>query len=93
MLTAELDEDSAIRLLSGSDSADDREQACRRAAELAAGIDGECRPLAVLQAQLLLVETLTAVGRAADATNDLTPVAAKCAEVGLSRLLVDAGLA
>jgi ATP/maltotriose-dependent transcriptional regulator MalT len=67
MLTAELDEDSAIRLLSGNDSADDCEQACRRAAELAARIDGERRPLAALQAQLLLVETLTAVGRAVDA--------------------------
>ena len=92
-LTAELDEDSAVRLLSASDSADDREQACRRAAELAVGIDGERRPLAALQAQLLLVETLTAVGRATDARNELTPVAAKCAELGLSRLLVDAGLA
>ena len=92
-LTAELDEDSAVRLLSASDSADDREQACRRAAELAVGIDGERRPLAALQAQLLLVETLTAAGRATDARNELTPVAAKCAELGLSRLLVDAGLA
>ena len=92
-LTAELDEDSAVRLLSASDSADDREQACRRAAELAVGIDGERRPLAALQAQLLLVETLTAAGRATDARNELAPVAAKCAELGLSRLLVDAGLA
>jgi hypothetical protein len=92
-LTAELDEDSAIRLLSASDSADDREQACRRAAELAVSVDGERRPLAALQAQLLLIETLTAVGRATEARNKLAPVAAKCAELGLSRLLVDAGLA
>ena len=92
-LTAELDEDSAVRLLSASDSADDREQACRRAAELAVGIDGERRPLAALQAQLLLIETLTAAGRATDARNELASVAAKCAELGLSRLLVDAGLA
>jgi serine/threonine-protein kinase PknK len=92
-LTAELDEDSAVRLLSASDSADDREQACRRAAELAGGIDGERRPLAELQAQLLLIETLTAAGRAIDARNKLPPVAAKCAELGLSRLLVDAGIA
>jgi serine/threonine-protein kinase PknK len=91
-LTAELDEDSAVRLLSASDSADDREQACRRAAELGVGIDGERRPLAVLQAQLLLIETLTAAGRATDARNELAPVAAKCAELGLSRLLVDAGI-
>lgn len=92
-LTAELDEDSAVRLLSASDSADDRQQACRRAAELAAGIDGQRRPQAVLQAQLLLIEALMAAGRATDARNKLAPVAAKCAEHGLSRLLVDAGLA
>ena len=92
-MTAELDEDSGIRLLSTSDSADDREQACRRAADLAAGIDGARRPLAALQAQLLQVETLIAAGRAADARNELAPVTAKCAEFGLSRLLVDAGLA
>jgi serine/threonine-protein kinase PknK len=79
--------------MSASDSADDREQACRRAAELAARIDAERRPLAALQAQLLLIETLTATGRAADARNKLAPVAAKCAELGLSRLLVDAGIA
>ena len=56
------------------------------------GIDGERRPLAALQAQLLLIETLTAAGRATDARDELVSVAAKCAELGLSRLLVDAGL-
>ncbi|HUH68498.1 MAG TPA: protein kinase, partial [Mycobacterium sp.] len=66
-MTAELDEDSGIRLLSASESADDREQACRRAADLAAGIDGGRRPLAALQAQLLVVETLTAAGRTVEA--------------------------
>jgi serine/threonine-protein kinase PknK len=91
-LTAELDENSAVRLLSASDSEDDRKQACRRAAELAVAIDGERRPLAELQAQLLLIETLTAAGRPTDARDELVPVAARCAELGLSRLLVDAGL-
>jgi serine/threonine-protein kinase PknK len=92
-MTAELDEDSAVRLLSASDSADDHEQACRRAADLAAAIDGKRRPLAALQAQVLRIETLATAGRAADARDELGPVAAKCAELGLSRLLVDAGLA
>jgi ATP/maltotriose-dependent transcriptional regulator MalT/serine/threonine protein kinase len=91
-ITAELDENSGIRLLSASDSANDREQACRRAADLLAGIDQEQRPLAALTAQLLLVETLTATGRTDDA-NAMSPgIAARCEEVGLSRLLVDAGL-
>jgi serine/threonine-protein kinase PknK len=41
---------------------------------------------------VLHIETLTAAGREADARDELS-VAAKCAELGLSRLLVDAGLA
>lgn len=91
--TAELDEDSAVRLLSASDSADDREQACRRAADLVAAIDGERRPLAALQARVLRIQTLTATGREADARDELGPVAAQCAELGLPRLLIDARLA
>ena len=91
-LTAELDENSGIRLLSASDSANDREQACRRAVDLLAGIDGERRPLAALSAQLLLAETLMATGRTDDADTLLPRVVAQCEEVGLSRLLVDAGL-
>jgi ATP/maltotriose-dependent transcriptional regulator MalT len=91
-ITAELDENSGIRLLSASDSADDQEQACRRAANLLAGIDGERRPLAALNVQLLVVETLMATGRVAEANVMLPRVATQCDERGLSRLLVDAGL-
>jgi serine/threonine-protein kinase PknK len=91
-LTAELDEDSAVRLLAASDSPDDQGQACRRAADLATGIDGRRRPLAALQAELLLIETLAATGRAAEARAGVMHVSARCAEVGLPRLLVDAGL-
>jgi serine/threonine-protein kinase PknK len=91
-ITAELDEDSGIRLLSASDSADDREQACRRAADLLAGIDGTRRPWAALTAQLLLAETLKATGRVGDADVVLPDVVARCKQVGLPRLLVDAGL-
>lgn len=91
-ITAELDENSGIRLLSASDSPDDREQACTRAADLLAGIDGERRPLAALTAQLRLVETLLATGRADNADVILPRVAARCEELGLSQLLVDAGI-
>ena len=91
-ITAELDENSGIRLLSTSDSADDREQACRRATDLLAGIDGGQRPWAALNAQLLLVETLMQTGRVDDANVVLPRVATRCEEFGLSRLLVDAGL-
>ncbi|MGB9223140.1 MAG: serine/threonine protein kinase, partial [Mycobacterium sp.] len=71
---------------------DDREQACRRAAELLGGIDDERRPLAALTARLLLVETLMATGRVDDANAMLPGVTARCWELGLPRLLVDAGL-
>jgi serine/threonine-protein kinase PknK len=91
-ITAELDEDSGIRLLSASDSANDREQACRRAADLLAGIDDERRPLAALTAQLLLVETLAATGRSDEAHVMVPDVAARCEKLGLPQLLVDAGI-
>jgi serine/threonine-protein kinase PknK len=48
--------------------------------------------MATLTAQLLLVETLMATGRTDDANVVLPGVAARCKELGLSRLLVDAGL-
>lgn len=89
-ITAELDAASGIRLLSRSHASDDRDQACRHAAALLAGIDATARPLAALQARLLLVETLIAAGRAAD--DDLALVRAQCAQHGLPRLLIDAGL-
>ncbi|MGZ4585028.1 MAG: protein kinase domain-containing protein [Mycobacterium sp.] len=89
-IIAELDENSGIRLLAASDSAVDREQACRRAANLLSGIDGERRPLAALTAQLLLVETLVAAGRGDDAM--VPEVVARCQKLGLPRLLVDAGI-
>ena len=92
VITAELDENSGIRLLSASDSATDREQACRRAADLLTGIDDARRPWAALSAQLLLAETLMATGRSDDAKVALPRVVARCEEAGLSRLLVDAGL-
>jgi serine/threonine-protein kinase PknK len=86
MITAELDEDSAVRLLSTSGAADDGAQARRRAADLLAGIDAERRPLAALRSQLLLAETVHATGESAD-TSDL---ARRCASLGLAGLLADA---
>jgi ATP/maltotriose-dependent transcriptional regulator MalT len=91
-MTAELDEDSGIRLLSVSNADEDRQQACRRATDLFAGVDGEQRPMAVLSAQLLLAETLTATGRHARAAAVSSDATVRCTAVGLSRLPVDAGL-
>ena len=91
-MTAELDEDSGIRILLASDSDDDREQAYRRAGELLAGIDSERRPLAGLNARLLRIETLAATDRADEARAEQADVESHLAGIGLSRLLVDAGL-
>jgi len=91
-ITAELDAASGIRLLSRSHASDDREQACRHAEALLAGIDPTARLLAALQARLLLVETLIAAGRADDARNDIAVVRTLCAQHGLPQLLIDAGL-
>jgi serine/threonine-protein kinase PknK len=91
-MTAELDEDSGIRLLCASDTDEDHQQACRRARDLLAGIGGERRPMAALSARLLLAETLTATGRLEDAAAASSDAAEQCAAVGLSRLPVDAGL-
>jgi serine/threonine-protein kinase PknK len=89
MMTAELDEDSAVRLLSASGSADDRDEACRRAADLLAGIDAARTPLAALRAQLLLAETLVTTGKVGEGAD----LARRCEDVGLPRLAVDAGIA
>jgi ATP/maltotriose-dependent transcriptional regulator MalT len=91
-ITAELDEASGIRLLARSDARDDREQACRRAHALQGGIDPAARPLAALQARLLLAETITAAGRADDARSEIAEARALCAQHQLPQLLIDAGL-
>jgi ATP/maltotriose-dependent transcriptional regulator MalT len=89
-ITAELDEDSAVHLLLASGSAEEHEQASRRATELLAGIDAARRPLAALRAELLLAETLARTGKSAD--TKIPAAARRCQEIGLPRLLVDAGL-
>jgi ATP/maltotriose-dependent transcriptional regulator MalT len=91
-LTAELDEDSAVRLLTASDSPDDQGQACRRAADLATGIDGRRRPLAALQAELRLIETLTATGRVAEARAGVFARLGTMRRSGATTPVVDAGL-
>lgn len=89
-IIAELDEESTVRLLLASGSADEQEQAWRRATQLLAGMDARRRPLAALRAELLLAEICSRTGRSADPT--IPAVARRCREIGLPRLLVDAGL-
>ncbi|MBV9321518.1 MAG: hypothetical protein JO106_16715, partial [Mycobacterium sp.] len=89
-VTAELDEDSAVRLLLARGSAEEQEQACQRASGLLAGIDAVRRPLAALRAQLLVAEALARTGGMANAT--IPAAVRRCEEIGLPRLVVDAGL-
>ncbi|MET0996018.1 MAG: protein kinase, partial [Mycobacterium sp.] len=89
-IIAELDEESADRLLLASGSAAEQEQAWRRATQLLAGMDARRRPLAALRAELLLAEICSRTGRSADPT--IPAVARRCRDIGLPRLLVDAGL-
>ena len=91
-ITAELDEDSGIRLLSSSGDPDDRELACRRAASLLAGVDDNQRPLCALRMRLLVAETFNAAGWAAEAREELASVRALCETHGLPQLLIDAHL-
>ncbi|HEX3545505.1 MAG TPA: protein kinase [Mycobacterium sp.] len=88
IMTAELDEDSGIRLLLASDSDEERQQGYRRATELLAGTDVDRRPLAVLNARLLLIDALTATGRTDEANTELADVEAQLDGLGLSQLLV-----
>jgi serine/threonine-protein kinase PknK len=87
-MTAELDEDSGIRLLLASDSDEERERGYRRATELLAGTDVDRRPLAVLNARLLLIDALTVTGRTDEANTELADVEAQLDGLGLSQLLV-----
>jgi serine/threonine-protein kinase PknK len=86
-VTAEIDEDSAVRLLLASPAAADREQAYQRAGQLVDGIDGARRPLAELRTTLLLVKSLAALNRIDEAKRLLEPAAATCTRLGLQGLL------
>jgi serine/threonine-protein kinase PknK len=88
IMTAELDEDSGIRLLLASDSDEERERGYQRATELLAGTDVDRRPLAVLNARLLLIDALTVTGRTDEANTELADVEAQLDGLGLSQLLV-----
>lgn len=88
---AEIEEDSAVRLLLAGPSDGEHEEACSRATALMEAIDGTQRPLAALRAQLLLAGCLATLRRDEEALTTLAPAAARCAELGLHRLLADEG--
>ncbi|MGV9864885.1 protein kinase domain-containing protein [Rhodococcus koreensis] len=89
--TAQLDEDSTIRLLLSDNTPESMQGALDRARRLGLVVDSQRRPRALLQARLLIVECLAVNEQIAEATRLLAPVAAQCTELGLSRILMSGG--
>jgi serine/threonine-protein kinase PknK len=90
--TAELEHDSAIRLLLAERSSGAAELANRRVERLVGAIAGQGRARALLQAELLRGCCLSASGQMVRAAQLLAPVLSRCAELGLVRVVVDAGV-
>ena len=90
-IAAELDEQTAIWLMLDERTRERVDRACAEAEALVGRLRGQVRPRALLQARLLLASCLAEAGRTTEAENILAPAAAKCAELGLLRYLLDGG--
>ncbi|MEV0250020.1 protein kinase [Nocardia sp. NPDC050712] len=90
-LTAEAEEIAAIRGLLVRRQLRFDDSAVRRARALHGWMDEQARPRAELDTALLLAECLAASGWVGEAAGLLLPAAAKCAELGWTRPLLDAG--
>ncbi len=86
-ITAQLFDEAEIRRLVAAQPV----LACRRAQAWVDRLRDQRRPRALLQANRLLVATLGAAGRTAEAKQTLTTMAAQCAERGMVRYLLDGG--
>jgi serine/threonine-protein kinase PknK len=86
-ITAQLRDETEIRGL----IADHPGQACERALAWVQRLQPQDRPRALLQANRLLVECLSAAGRTDEAKETLASIAAQCAENGMARYLLDGG--
>jgi ATP/maltotriose-dependent transcriptional regulator MalT len=89
--TAELREDSQIRLLLNDGSPSALSAACERARAQLGHIDQDKRPRAHLVATLQLAHCLSVAGDTDEAQRVLAPALRTCAALGLSRLLIDEG--
>jgi serine/threonine-protein kinase PknK len=91
-ITAQLEEDTAIRLLLVEQRSDARtELACTWAREWVDRMEVRGHPRALLQARRLLVACLSAAGRIDEAKAMLASIAAQCAALGMIRYLADGG--
>ncbi|WP_345352993.1 protein kinase domain-containing protein [Rhodococcus olei] len=91
-ITAQFDEDTAIRLLVAENSPESGRLACTWAQEWANMLEGSGRRRALMQAKRLLVVCLAAAGRTDEAKRLLASIAAQCAELGMTRYLLDSPL-
>src|ERR1700757_2902086 len=90
-VTAELREDSQIRLLLGDGQPSALTAACTRARARVDHVDQHKRPRAHLQATLQLAFCLAVAGNTDQAQRVLAPALRTCAALGLSHLLIDEG--
>ncbi|MBS9533830.1 protein kinase [Mycobacterium sp. M1] len=91
-ITAQFDEDTAIRLLiAGTPAPEQAELACRWAGEWVDRLTGRGRERALLRAQRTLAVCLAAAGRADDAKRLLREILLRCAELRMVRFPVDGG--
>ena len=90
-LTYELEEETVIRALLERDAAGDRAACAARSAALLDRIRAERRPKAELAATVLHASCLAAAGDTEAAAGMLEPAAARCRDLGLTQLLLDAG--
>ncbi|HXO85184.1 MAG TPA: hypothetical protein VN803_06640 [Gemmatimonadales bacterium] len=89
-ITAQLQEDTAIRLLI-THSREQDDVACRWAQEWVDRLKGRGRHRASLRAERLLAECLSAAGRTAEAKQLFGSVLARCADLGMVRFPIDGG--
>jgi serine/threonine-protein kinase PknK len=90
-VTAELMEDSQIRLLLIEGTPSALEMGCQRARARLQHVDQGKRPRAHLHATVQLALCLAAVGGIDEAQRVLAPALRTCAALGLSQVLIDEG--
>ncbi|KXF56452.1 hypothetical protein AXA44_34480 [Rhodococcus sp. SC4] len=90
-ITAQLDDDTAIRELMDGHTSEDFALACAWAADWVLWLEERGRHRALMSAKRLLAGCLWAAGRADDAMSVIAPVIGQCAKLGLIRFLPDGG--
>ncbi|PTR38963.1 serine/threonine-protein kinase PknK [Rhodococcus sp. OK611] len=90
-ITAQLEDDTAIRLMLASGEPDSIESACGWAEEWVQVLAGGARKRAALQSARLLVACLATAGRTDQAKSILAGAASVCADHGMIRFLPDGG--